>query len=102
MVKRGFTIGRFITRPRTQAGLVNMNHQLLQLIEAKNFFSIFSKSNGSVLIHCVDEGKTIDHNYYIENYLRSIVKEIWKQRRSAGMRLVENNARVHIHSDVVN
>ena len=33
----------------------------------------------------------------------SIVKEIWKQRRSAGtkvMKLVEEDARAHIHSDV--
>ena len=35
-------------------------------------------------MHCVDEGKTIDHNYYIENCLKPVVKEIWKQRRSAG------------------
>ncbi|CAF2789238.1 unnamed protein product [Rotaria sp. Silwood2] len=52
--------------------------------EPKNLFSIFFKSNGPVLIHAVDEGKTIDHNYYIENWLKPVVKEIWKQRKSAG------------------
>ena len=67
--------------------------------------SIFFKSNGPVLIHCVDEGKTIDHNYYIENCLKPVVKEIQKQRRSAGtkgVKLLEDNARTHIHSDVIN
>ena len=73
--------------------------------EAKNFFSIFFKSNGPVLIHCVDEGKAIDHSYYIENYLKLVVREIWKQRRSAGIKnieLLEDNTRPHIHSDVIN
>ena len=28
--------------------------------------------------------------------------EIWKQRRSTGMRSVEDNARAHIHFDVIN
>ncbi len=46
--------------------------------EPKNLFCIFFKSNGSVLIHRVDKGKTIDHNYYIENCLKPVVKEIWK------------------------
>ena len=67
--------------------------------------SIFFKSNGPVLIHCVDEGKTIDHNYYIEICLKPVVKEIWKQRRSAGTKginLLHDNARIHIHSDVIN
>ena len=36
---------------------------------SKKFLSIFLKSNGLVLIHCVGEGKTRDHNYYIENLL---------------------------------
>ena len=44
--------------------------------EPKNVFSIFFKSNGAILIHSVDKGKTIDHNYYIENYLKPVVKEI--------------------------
>ena len=48
---------------------------------------------------------TIDHNYYIENCFKPVVKKIWKQRRSAGtkgMKLLEDNARFHIHSDVIN
>jgi len=73
--------------------------------EAKNLFSIFLKSNGPVLIHAVDDGKTIDHNYYIENCLKPVVKEIWKQRKSngtKGIKLLQDNARPHIHSDVIN
>ena len=41
----------------------------------------------------LDEGKTIDHNYYIE---KSVVDKIWKQRRLAdtkGTKLLEDNAR---------
>ena len=53
----------------------------------------------------MDEGKIIDHKCYIENYLKSIVREIWKQRKSAGtkdIKLLHDNARSHIHSDVIN
>ena len=35
--------------------------------QAKSLFSIFFESNGSVLIHGVDEGKTIEYSLYIEN-----------------------------------
>jgi histone-lysine N-methyltransferase SETMAR len=72
--------------------------------EPKNLFSIFFKSNGPVLIHAVDEGETIDHTYYIENCLKPIVKEIWKQRRSngtKGIKLLHDNARPHRHSEVI-
>ncbi|CAF3211688.1 unnamed protein product [Rotaria socialis] len=53
----------------------------------------------------VGEGKTVDHNYYIENFPNSVAKEIWKQRKSAGtkgIKLLHDNARPHIHSDVIN
>ncbi|CAF4824058.1 unnamed protein product, partial [Rotaria sp. Silwood2] len=73
--------------------------------EPTNLFSIFFKSNGPALIHAVDEGKTIDHNYYNENCLKPVVKEIWKQRKSAGtkgIKLLQDNSRSHIHSDVIN
>jgi hypothetical protein len=73
--------------------------------EPKSLFSIFFKSNGPVLIYCVDKDKTIDHNYYIENYLKPVVKEIWKQRNSSstnGIKFLHNNARPHTHSDVIN
>ena len=47
--------------------------------ESKNFFSIFFKSNSPILIHALDEGNTIDHNYYIGNCLKPVLKQIWKQ-----------------------
>ena len=53
-------------------------------------------------MHCLDEGKTLDHTYYIENCLKTVVKETWKQRRLAGtkgIKLLEDN---YIHSDVIN
>ena len=82
MMKRRFTIGRFITRQKPQVGLAKVNHQRLWFVEAslnrKISFLVLFKSDGPVLIHCVDEGKTIDHNYYIENCLKSVDKEIWK------------------------
>ena len=73
--------------------------------EPRNLFSIFFKSNDPILIHCVVQGNTIDHNYDIENCLKPVVKEIWKQRKSAGtkgIKLLHDNGRPHIHSDVIN
>ena len=84
MMRRRLTIGRFIARQQMPAELGKMNHPTTTVrrgkFEEKNIFSIFFKSNGFVFIHAVDEGKTIDHNYYIENCLKSVVKEIWKQK----------------------
>ena len=42
----------------------------------------------------------IHHNYYIENCLKPVVKEIWKQRKV--IKLLVDNARLHTHSDVIN
>ena len=73
--------------------------------EPKNLFCIFFKSNSPVLVHAVDKGETIDHTYYIENCLKPVVKEIWKQRRSngtKGIKLLHDNAGPHRHSDVIN
>ena len=66
---------------------------------------IFFKSNSPVLVHAVDKGETMDHTYYIENCLKPVVKEIWKQRRSngtKGIKLLDDNAGAHRHSDVIN
>ena len=101
---------RQIHRKSTNASWVGEDESPTTIVrrgkfEPKNLFSIFFKSNGPVLIHAVDEGKTIDHNYYIENCLKPVVKEIWKQRKSAGtkgIKLLHDNARPHIHSDVIN
>jgi [histone H3]-lysine36 N-dimethyltransferase SETMAR len=73
--------------------------------EPKNLFCIIFKSDGPVRIHAVDKGETIDHNYYIENCLKPVVKEIWKQRKpngTKGIKLLDDNAGPHRHSDVIN
>ena len=62
-----------------QVGMAKVNQQLLLFVEAKNFF----KSNDPILIHCVDEGKTIDHNYNIDIAWSLLLT---KQRRSTGMK----------------
>ncbi|CAF4629919.1 unnamed protein product, partial [Rotaria socialis] len=49
--------------------------------------------------------ETIDHDYYIENCLKPVVKEIRKQRKSngtTGIKLLRDNASPHRHSDVIN
>ena len=56
------------------------------------------------LYMAVDEGKPTDHNYYIENCLKPVLKEIWKQRKSSGtkgIKLLGDNARPHIHSNII-
>ncbi|CAF4291724.1 unnamed protein product [Rotaria sp. Silwood2] len=101
---------RWIQRKSTNASWVGEDESPTTIVrrgkfEPKNLFFIFFKSNGPVFMHAVDEGKTIDHNYYIENCLKPVVKEIWKQRKSAGtkgIKLPQDNARPHIHSDVIN
>ena len=48
--------------------------------------------------------QSIDHNYYIENCLKPVVKQIWKQRASTGtegMKLIEDNARAHVYSHII-
>ena len=66
--------------------MAKVNQQLLLFVEAKNFF----KSDDPVLIHCVDEDKTVDHNYYIENCLKSVAKETNKISK---YKLLEDNVR---------
>ncbi|CAF3874745.1 unnamed protein product [Rotaria sp. Silwood1] len=100
---------RQIDRKSTNASWVSEGESLTTIVrrnkfEPKILFFIFL-SNSSVVIPAVDEGKTIDHNYYIENCLKSMVKEIWKQRRSdgtKGIKLLHDNAELHRHSDVIN
>ena len=47
----------------------------------KTLFSIFFKSNGPVLTHAIDKYHTVNHNYYIENCLKPVAKEIRKRSR---------------------
>ncbi|CAF3370476.1 unnamed protein product [Rotaria socialis] len=69
----------------------------------KTLFCIFFKTTGPVLIHHVERGQTIDHDYYINNYLRPLVNEIKKQRSSSATHAIKihhDNARLHVHEDV--
>jgi len=51
----------------------SVRHHSFQL---KTLFYIFLKSNGPVLIHNVDKGKTVGYNYCVENCLNPFVNEI--------------------------
>ena len=41
----------------------------------KTLFWIFFNSTGPLLIHRFERGKTIDHQYYIENCLQPVIEE---------------------------
>ncbi|CAF0880875.1 unnamed protein product [Rotaria sordida] len=91
---------RQIHRKSTNASWVGEDESPTTIVrrgkfEPKNLFSVFFKSNSPVLIDAVDEGKTMDHNYYIENCLKPVVKEIWKQRKSAGTKEQHINIMSH-------
>ncbi|CAF1413611.1 unnamed protein product, partial [Rotaria sp. Silwood1] len=72
--------------------------------EPRRLFCLFFKSTGPVRIHKVDKGKTIDHNYYIENCLIPIINEIRKKEKSSrtNYKLLHDNGRPQTHRDVVN
>lgn len=66
--------------------------------------SIFFRSTVPVLNHRVERGKTIDHEYYMNNCLEPVLEEIKNQRPSLGVhgiKLHHDNGRPHIHKDVV-
>ena len=57
------------------------------------------------MIHHVERGHTIDHEYYINNCLQSLVEEIKHQRSSYGTNhilLHQDNGTSHIHGHVSN
>ena len=94
MMRYGFLIGRLVTSQQMAVGLVKVDQQQLFGVEV-NFFSVYFKSNGPVLIHGIDEDKTVGHNYYMENRLKPVANEIWKQRRSndtKGRKPLDDNA----------
>ena len=70
----------------------------------KTLLVIFFKSNGPLLVHRLERGQTIDHQYYIDNCLRPVVDEIKRQRPSYGTRGIKihhDNGRPHVHKDVL-
>lgn len=68
-------------------------------------FCFSFKSSSPVLIHKLGKGKTIDHNYYIENCLEPVINEIRRQEKSSRtkfIKLLHDNDSPHTHSDVIN
>ena len=80
VMRRGFTIGQLVTNPSTQVSLLKASKPITITcrgrFEPKTLFSIFYKSNGPILIHAIDKERTVYHDYYIQNCLKPVVKEI--------------------------
>lgn len=69
----------------------------------RTLFSIFFKSTGPVVIHYVERGETIDHQYYIDYCLKPLINNIRNQRPSCGVqgiKLHHDNGRPHVHHAV--
>ena len=72
--------------------------------EPRTLFCLFFKSTGSVLIHSVRRGQTIDHNYYIDNCLKPVINKVRNQEKSSRskcIRLLHDNGSPHKHRDVI-
>jgi histone-lysine N-methyltransferase SETMAR len=70
----------------------------------KRLYSIFFKANGWLFVHALETGQTIDRSYYIDNCLKPVVEEIWKQRPKTGpkgLKLLHDNAKPHDNPDVL-
>ncbi|CAF2167209.1 unnamed protein product [Rotaria magnacalcarata] len=69
----------------------------------KTLFSTSFKSNGPVIIHRIERGQTIDHRYYIDNFLQPAANEIKRQRSSfatRGIKVLHDNGKPHVHKAV--
>ncbi|CAF4160525.1 unnamed protein product [Rotaria sp. Silwood2] len=58
-----------------------------------------------MLIHRIERDQTVDHHYYINQYLRPLIDEIKRQRPSRETRVIKihhDNGRPHVHKDVSN
>ena len=71
--------------------------------EPKTLFCLFFKSTGPALIHKVDKGKTIDHDYYIDNCLIPVINEERKKEKSSRttLKILHDNGPPHAHRDVI-
>ena len=70
----------------------------------RSLLCIFFKSAGPLLIHLVKRGQTIDHDYYISNYLQPVIDEFKTQRPSLGVQSIKlhhDNGKPHMHKDVI-
>jgi histone-lysine N-methyltransferase SETMAR len=62
-------------------------------------YTIFFKTTGMVQIDCLEKGTTVTSDYYIENCLNPVIKEINKHRPPSGttsMKFLHDNARPHV------
>ena len=96
-MKGGFTIGRFITS-QTNGSWLGEGESPITVVhrskfEAKYFFSIFFKLNGSVLIHCVDEGNTTDHNFTILKIASGLLSRKYENKEGQQVQRVRNGLR---------
>ncbi|CAF3769436.1 unnamed protein product, partial [Rotaria sordida] len=69
----------------------------------KTLFRIFFKSTGPILIHRVERGQTVDHQYYIENCLQPVIEEVTKRRPLSGTLAIKihyDNGTSHAHQAV--
>ncbi|CAF1358854.1 unnamed protein product [Adineta ricciae] len=71
--------------------------------EPKTLVCFFFTSTGPVVIHKVDRGKAIEHNYYIDNCLIPVINEIRKKEESSRTKykILHDNGPPHAHRDVV-
>ena len=70
----------------------------------KTLFSIFFKSNGPLLIHHIERGQIIDHQYYINYCLSPLIDEIKRQRPAygtGGIKIHYDNGRPYAHENVI-
>lgn len=67
--------------------------------EPKCMVTIMFKSTGPLLVHCLDKGKTMSAQTYIEDCLKPVVCAIQKQRSKTGtksMKILHDNAKPHV------
>ena len=72
--------------------------------EKSTMFVIFFRSAGPVLVHYVERGKSIDHQYYINNCLSPMFASLRRQRPSSGtkgLKILHDNATPHNHESTV-
>ena len=69
----------------------------------KTIFSVFFKRSDVVHLCYLESGKTINHEKYIDDCLKSIVKVLKKERPVTGAKNIKfhhDNARPHVHKSV--
>ncbi len=74
------------------------------IFEPKFMFTIFFKRSGMMHLSRLAKGKTIDHESYMKDTLKPLIKGLKEQRPESGCRNLKfhhDNARPHIHHLVV-